>query len=167
MQADDVRMTFDYSYWAMDRLIIDLEQLTQAEFSAPAEVPHGSLQALLAHTLSAEHFQRAWWQGKPMAWQRESFEEPETPAAFRDAWKANEGEMRAFIATLSDQDLRRPVSMEPRQHGSLPLGLLVQHIANHTMQHRTEAAIVLTRAGHSPGDLDLLFYALARGMAEA
>jgi uncharacterized damage-inducible protein DinB len=35
---------------------------------------------------------------------------------------------------------------------------MMQHIANHGTQHRSEVAAMLTEAGHSPGDIDMLFY---------
>ena len=38
---------------------------------------------------------------------------------------------------------------------------MMEHVLNHGTQHRAEVAAMLTGFGHSPGDLDLLFY-LAR-----
>jgi uncharacterized damage-inducible protein DinB len=36
---------------------------------------------------------------------------------------------------------------------------MLLHLANHGTQHRSEAAVLMTAAGHSPGDLDLWDYA--------
>jgi uncharacterized damage-inducible protein DinB len=36
---------------------------------------------------------------------------------------------------------------------------MLAHVANHGTQHRSEAAVILTTAGRSPGDLDMIFFA--------
>ena len=69
--------------------------------------------------------------------------------------------MRAFLAALSDAQLDAALTWrgrdgQQRQLSSLWLGLA--HVANHSTQHRSEAAEALTMIGRSPGDLDLLVY---------
>ena len=39
-----------------------------------------------------------------------------------------------------------------------PLWQQMTHQVNHATQHRSEAAVLLTRHGRSPGGLDLLFF---------
>lgn len=40
----------------------------------------------------------------------------------------------------------------------MPLWDMMWHVVNHSMQHRSEAAMALTALGRSPGDVDLLDY---------
>ena len=50
---------------------------------------------------------------------------------------------------------------------------MLAHLVNHGTQHRSEAALLLTQAGRSPGELDLIVYleevvpAAARASAQA
>jgi uncharacterized damage-inducible protein DinB len=40
------------------------------------------------------------------------------------------------------------------------LSTMMLHVANHNTQHRSEVAAMMTAFGHSPGELDLIGYAL-------
>jgi uncharacterized damage-inducible protein DinB len=63
---------------------------------------------------------------------------------------------------MSEADTQRILSDEGDEGSafSITVGHLMFHVANHSMQHRTEIATSLTRHGHSPGALDYLFYVL-------
>jgi uncharacterized damage-inducible protein DinB len=56
-------------------------------------------------------------------------------------------------ASVSQDQFGAPAKVS---HGTLR-GALV-HVVNHGTQFRSEAAVALTEYGHSPGDLDLIFY---------
>ncbi len=153
MQADDIRLLFDYSYSATGRVLDAARRLSPEQFTSapPLEGAH-SLQRILVHMLRNEQ-----------GWREElrTGEESTTgldPADFPDvatlaaAWDADEEQMRAWLATLGDADVNAPDA-----NGGLVWQCLV-HVVNHATQHRSEAAMILTHWGQSPGDLDLVFY---------
>ncbi len=54
MNIQDVRLIYNYNYWARDRILIAASQATPAQYEAPAAFPYGSLRSTLLHTLAAE-----------------------------------------------------------------------------------------------------------------
>jgi uncharacterized damage-inducible protein DinB len=41
----------------------------------------------------------------------------------------------------------------------IPVWQTLAHVVNHGTQHRSEAAVIVTEAGRSPGDLDMIPFA--------
>ena len=81
-------------------------------------------------------------------------------AALRTRWDEVEAATSQYVATLRESDLVRVVSYV-NFHGetwAYPLWQQLLHQVNHATQHRSEAALLLTRFGFSPGWLDLLVY---------
>ena len=78
----------------------------------------------------------------------------------RAAWAEEEGLLRAFVAGLRDETLDRPVvyANTKGQRFENPLWHILTHVVNHGTQHRAELAVLLTKLGASPGDLDLIVY---------
>ena len=68
--------------------------------------------------------------------------------------------MRAYVASVTDEDLQRTLHYQNSKGTAFQqiLWHLMAHMVNHGTQHRSEAAILLTSAGHSPGELDLIGY---------
>jgi uncharacterized damage-inducible protein DinB len=60
--------------------------------------------------------------------------------------------MDTFLAGLTDEWLAS-------LGDGVPMWQMLAHLANHGTQHRSEAAVILTEAGRSPGDLDMIFFA--------
>ncbi len=70
--------------------------------------------------------------------------------------------MRAWIEGLSDEQLAAPPNV--RREVQAPLWYFVMHILTHGTLQRADAAVLLTQAGHSPGDLDFLDFADSLGL---
>jgi uncharacterized damage-inducible protein DinB len=153
LQADDIRLLFDYSYSATGRILDAARQLSPAQFTSapPLEGGH-SLQRILVHVLSNEQGWREELRtGQPGTAGLDPADFPDV-ATLAAAWDADEERMRAWLVTLDDADMNTQDS-----NGGLWWQCLA-HVVNHAAQHRSEAAMVLTHWGQSPGDLDLTFY---------
>ncbi|HMO59411.1 MAG TPA: DinB family protein [Roseiflexaceae bacterium] len=166
MTTDDLRLLFDYHYWANHRLLRAAEGIGAADLTAPYPFPCRSLRGTLVHTMSAEWIWRSRWQGTAPAAMLDE-QEFASIEAIRTRWAAEEALMRAFIAGLRDEDLQRHVEYSNTRgviQPLMPLWQLMTHCVNHGTQHRSEAAAILTELGRSPGDLDLILFLRERAV---
>jgi uncharacterized damage-inducible protein DinB len=147
-----------YNAWANTR-ILDTAALLSAEQLLAKGASFDSVRDTLVHAMSAQWIFLERWRGRsPRAMLSE--------ADFRDVrsirrhWEGIEGETQAFIATLSDADLARALEYTNTEgeRWTYPLWQQMLHQVNHATQHRSEAAVMLTQFGHSPGWLDFLYY---------
>jgi uncharacterized damage-inducible protein DinB len=154
MRADDLRLLWDYSYWATHKILDATQQLTAEQFDAqPALGDARSLRATLTHMLAAEQGWLQGFQGTPReAITTISADDVPDPAALATHWQAQEARMRDWLAGLDD------AAAASDQPFGAPFWTVIAHVANHGTQHRSEAAMLLTDCGHSPGDIDLIFY---------
>lgn len=160
MQTDDILTLYEYNYWANARILEAAAKVSHQQFIAPGKMSHGGLRGTLAHTLLAE------WIWRMRCHERVSptsvFTEDEFPtlADLVTRWQAEEKQMRSFLSNLTDEDL--PQIIDYTATGGRPqaniLWQILAHVVNHGTQHRSEAAVLLTELGHSPGDLDLIVY---------
>jgi uncharacterized damage-inducible protein DinB len=163
MRRKDLETLFDFSYWTKDRVLECAAKLTRAEFQAPSGVTTRDLRGTLVHTLDVEYSWRARLRGQPDAvWKKElvATDYP-TAKALIDHWRRDEGEMRAWLATLDDEKLGQIHDLDPGSPPKerFPLWYYVLHIHTHTQQQLSDAAVLLTRMRQSPGNIDFLDFA--------
>ncbi len=111
-----------------------------------SDAPAGGLRDILVHTLDAEQGGVRLQPGRPR--RRSSI--PTTAMSVR--WPASGRRMRRRCAPGWRRSARRPQCV--RVKGRSPLGEAVDRVVNHGTQHRSEAAMILSHWGQSPGDLD-------------
>ena len=66
----------------------------------------------------------------------------------------------AFVENVTDERLNNRFSYTSTQGDPYEriLWHTMVHLVNHGTQHRAEAAVLLTDFGHSPGDIDLVYF---------
>jgi uncharacterized damage-inducible protein DinB len=155
---ESIRTLYAYSAWANARILETAEQLTQQQYTTASD-GYDSIRETLVHTASAQWlWLERWRETSP----RELWDPAEFPdvAALRARWEEVEAATSAYILSLREPDLARVVSYMNLQGEmwAYPLWQQLLHQVNHATQHRSEAALLLTRLGYSPGWLDLLVY---------
>lgn len=166
MKITDLVTLYDYSYWASARIQRALLQLTPEQFSAANTSSHGSLRGTLAHALFAQVIWRRRMMGEEMPGGMPKSDDFPIPQALVDAFRAEETQMRSYLASLSDDEVQAIVHYKttkgvPQQDVRWHL---LMHVLNHGTQHYAEAAAMLTDFGGSPGDVDMIIYFREKGI---
>ena len=148
MTVDDVRDLFAYDRWATEKLLAALDGIDDTVWSRPQVIDERGLGGILVHMLGA--YQR-WLHGlmedgTSPAPEREPLI---SPAELRRRWEIEWPAMETFLAARDEAWLAR-------DDEGVRFDRMLQHLANHGTQHRAEAAVLLTQAGRSPGDLDMI-----------
>ena len=157
MRTSDAVTLFDHLYWVRDTVLAAASRLPPEAFTATETVTGRDLRATLVHELDVQWSWRErlkgadWDEWGPDAELRA--DDYATVEAVVEHWRRDEADMRAWLASLTDADLDAPpVRDEDRQ----PLWHYVMHLYSHGLQQFSEAAVLLTRAGASPGDIGFL-----------
>jgi uncharacterized damage-inducible protein DinB len=150
MTVDEVRDLFAYDRWATEKLFRAIDGIDDATWSRAQVIDERGLGGILVHMLGA--YQR--WRHGLAGDDEEPRPEREpllAPIELRARWESEWPAMDAFLASLDQAWLER-------EDEGVPFAGMLRHLANHGTQHRSEAAVLLTQAGRSPGDLDMIVW---------
>ena len=166
MKTTDLLTLYDYNYWASARIQGALLQVTPEQFCEGNPSSHGSLRGTLVHTLFAQNIWRRRMQGEEMPGDLPHNDQFASPQTLVDAFQTEEMHLRAYLASLSDDDLQDIVhykSLKGVPQQSIRWHIF-SHLLNHCTQHHAEAAAMLTDFGFSPGDVDMILYFREKGL---
>jgi uncharacterized damage-inducible protein DinB len=159
VQVDDIRFLFAYDRWATRRVLKAASRLRKRDWPAGEPIGTRHLGEILVHQLGAHQRWRHGLSGSPNVPRPERDPLPSL-AALAAAWEAEWEALDAWLATLDDAWLAR-------SDEGIAFWQMLAHVVNHGTQHRSEAAALLTALGHSPRDLDMIFFSeeVAQGRA--
>jgi uncharacterized damage-inducible protein DinB len=164
MNKADIQFLYRYNQWSTVKILGAAANLTAEQFTAPMAFPYNDLRGTLVHTLFAEWIWRNRWQGTSPAFRLKPEDFP-TMEALHIRWAEEEALLLTFVDNLTDEQLAGRFSYKATDgtpHERVLWQAMV-HLVNHGTQHKTEAAAILTGFGHSPGDIDMIKYALEIG----
>jgi len=159
VRIEDIRFLVGYDRWATRRILAAVAAIDEATWSTPNEIGDRGLGGILVHHLGAAQRWRHGLSGSDQS-PRPERDPLQVPGWLSASWDEEWAAWDAWLATLDDAALLSP-------NEEIPMWQLLAHVVNHGTQHRSEAAALLTAAGHSPGDLDVLDYAEELAAARA
>ena len=160
MQKTELELLFEYNRWANARVLAACREILPDQVFAPAQVSFGSVMGTLVHIYAAERSWRLRLQERIPPGKLETAADFVSFEALVQKWQEEEQHLQAFVEDLQEIDLGRWIeytttSGQP-QGSTLWKSLL--HVVIHGAQFRAEAGAVLAVLGHSPGDLDFIFF---------
>ncbi len=164
MNIQDLRLLFEFNYWATRKILTSAVKIDLEQFTAAAPCNFGSLRGTLVHILGAEWLWRQRCQNNTSPAALLSQEEFPSLESLRDRWNGEELSMVEYLNGLNDENLKSLVHYnrfggEPREN---VLWHLLIHVVNHGTEHRSEAGTLLTQYGASPGDIDFVYFLRSR-----
>jgi uncharacterized damage-inducible protein DinB len=157
MTNAEMTLLFDHVYWMRDKVLDAAENVPEALIEqAPATIR--DLRATLVHELDVEWSWRERLRGIPFeTWGPDGELKPAdypTLGSIGHHWQRDEEVMRSWLATLTDETLNAPWEIE--KPGGRPLWQHLMHLYTHAIQQFSDAAVILSKADSSPGELDFL-----------
>lgn len=158
MRLADIKLMFEYNYWANQLMMETASQLSAEQWSQETTFPWRSLHETLLHIMDTEY---GWLtlMEKGLPTPVLTAEEYPTLETIKARWQEEEANTRAYLNGLTDADMDGTFSYDvdggkrerTRWH-------CLYHVVNHGTQHRSECAQILTDFGHSPGDVDFTYF---------
>lgn len=159
MISTAMRTLYQYNAWANGRILEAAAQLSPAQFLQARGASFASVRDTLVHTLSGQWLYLKRWQGRSPGALLSPEQFPDL-AALSFRWDEVERDTQAFVSGLSEARLGQVVAYTNTrgERWAYPLWQQMMHQVNHATQHRSEAAVMLTQFGSTPGWLDLLYF---------
>jgi uncharacterized damage-inducible protein DinB len=164
MNPSEARDLFAYDEWANGRMFRVLDGLSAEQFAKPVASSFASLQDTVGHIVAVEWVWLRRWKGQsptaPPPWVTGA-----TGDTLRQALAEVQEERALFLADLTDERLEQLVvyrnlkGEEYRQR----LGVLLQHLVNHSTYHRGQVATLLRQVGVVPSVTDYVVYRIELG----
>lgn len=159
MQIVEIKLMYAYNFWANRLMLAKCAEVATEQFGAPTTHSWGSLHGTLVHILDSEFGWRRLLQTGEVEFDEITPEMAPTVAAVRERWTAEEAAWGEYLGSLADADMHSIIRYTvPEGIRERVLWHCLFHVVNHGMQHRSEAAHMLTQYGQSPGDIDFTLF---------
>jgi uncharacterized damage-inducible protein DinB len=164
--VEHTRSLIAYNGWANQKILEAASALSEDEFGRQVTGSHESVRRTLLHIVRAQ----TWWlsvlNGKPEVVPLPEGYESMSLEDVKRWFSRSHDDLRAYAGGLTEERLDAEVSafhpVENKEY-RWPSWQSASHLVNHGSHHRAEAGLMLASLGHSPGDLDFIYFVAQQG----
>ncbi len=160
MTPREAAALLDYHYWALDRVLKAVDELSDEQYTRDLGSSFKSVKDTLVHTYSAEWVWHCRWTGQSPS----SLLDPATfpdRLSLKHTWADHETKMRALVGGLDQAGLDRvhQYRLMNGDPGETAFWQMLQHVVNHASYHRGQVTTMLRQLGVAqPPSQDLIRY---------
>ena len=155
---------FGYNAWANGRILNKAAKVNDDQLNMASVVGDRSLLQILAHLARVEKVWRLLAEtGDVKPEQLPGDDDLGSVDAIQSFLAEEQRQMEAYLAGLEEDELAAELTITRWDGIQMVMTRwhMLAHLLMHSMQHRSESAVLVTNYGHSPGDIDFLFYVMA------
>lgn len=170
MKVDEIKLLYQYNEWVNGRILAGCAKVSAEQYAAPNDCGTGwsGLRATMVHMLDSIWQTRITLQGfyaQPLA-NDAAYDATElhddafpTCAMLQTRWATEERELQAYIDGLNEETLNGMLHyVIPGKERHYVVWQFLLDDLLHIAQHRSEAAVLLTQYGQSPGNLEFSMF---------
>ena len=170
MKIDEIKLLYEFNDWIDARILAACARVSPEQYVAPTSIGtgRGGLRETMVHLLDSMWQDRITLHGyykDPLAdeaaYDATELHEDTFPtfAALQERWTTEQREMRAYLDTLTEETLNGTIRyVIPGVVRNRVVWHFLIAALLHAMQHCSEAAVLLTAYGQSPGDLEFTLF---------
>ena len=159
MEPEPLKDIFNFHYWARDRLLAGVTQLTVAQYTQPMAGGWGSVHDTLVHMVEAEEVWLARIGGHSPTGLVGAADTP-TFEVMQERWEASAAAMTAYLRDSDTAELDRKVHYTNTQGQpfSTPVWQILLHVLNHATEHRAQVSTMLAALAISHPGMDMITF---------
>jgi uncharacterized damage-inducible protein DinB len=159
MTLNDIRLLYEFNYWAKAKMIGALDALPEQDLTKDLKTSFGGIHGTLVHICAAEDIWLSRFKGIPNP---KFLKETDLPdySAVKKKWEEVERGMRAYVHALTEQQLQEKFSytnIKGEPFSNIRWQAL-QHLVNHGTYHRGQITSMIRQLGGTPVSTDMIAF---------